>query len=189
MSEVDPAHCPHRPTPARDHSLTLTTASQDLKIASRYLSLAMADGVLSHDEASTHQALMALPAGLASSPTAEALERFIAHAQCSGGSLSAHESTFIESLIDTLESHPEGDVVGFKDLLNLLNDFVSKGNITPRELNKAELTAMNLLLKLIRSGQHKGPALTALLNLVRRFGLEGAELFNGLYSGFSEADG
>ncbi len=158
------------------------------QVAARYLSLALADNVLSPQEEAAWEALNTLPNGLADTPASNALERFMAHAQRSGGGLSVEEAHFIESLIDTLESNPEGDVAGFKELLDLLNDFVSKGTV-PRELSKAEFTTMNLLLKLVRSGQHNGPALTALLSLVRRFGMEGAHLFNGLYSGFTDADG
>ena len=58
-------------------------------LASRYLSLALADGTLSDDEKAVHEALEQLVEQGQDSPAALALGRFVFGAQRSGGQLTA----------------------------------------------------------------------------------------------------
>ncbi len=157
-------------------------------LASRYLSLALADGTLSDDEKAVHEALEQLVEQGQDSPAALALGRFVFGAQRSGGQLTAQERELIQELADALEADPEGKAPGMQGLLDLLNDLSLAG--TPgRELTPAELDVAKRLLRMVRSGKFDAPTIDKILQTVHRLALEGAHLYEGLYTGFTPEDG
>ena len=153
-------------------------------VVADYLFLALQDGELSEEERKMSELLGGLPEDLASRPE---LERLAFTMQSDKTGLNALEGQLMVQLADLARANPSGDgVTVIQLLLGLVNDFAGYPN-QPQGLTQAHVRALQWLMGLIRKGVTP-KEFTQAVNLVRRLALEGAHLYEGLYTGLTEED-
>ena len=164
-----------------------------LGIAAYYLNVATEeenlsdDEQLSHDEELVYEALEDIPLKAQTTPAAAALSRYLSNAQTSSGKLTHQERQFAVKLAGCLKENPRGDTPGLEALLNLINNLVTHGK-TAKALTTPERHVVQMLLKMVRSGDIAGPAIEKLISLARHLARSGASQSDGRYSGLDAAD-